>query len=132
MLTEITIACLTLMGEASVCNETEMRAVARTIQVRSEDRRLTIRQVCLQPKQFSCWNGYKAKRKLLKAYKDGTIRRNPAWRMAQRVALDMYAKQLNGLPRWNHYHNPSLCNPKQAKDYTQTKVIGHHVFGRID
>jgi spore germination cell wall hydrolase CwlJ-like protein len=133
MLAEITIACLTLMGEASICNETEMRAVARTMQVRSEDRKMTIRQVCLQPKQYSCWNGFKAKRKILRDHKNGTIRRSPAWRQAQRVALDMHAKQLNILPRWTHYYRADMpVPPTWAKQLTQTAVIGHHVFGRIN
>jgi hypothetical protein len=132
MLTEMTILMLTLMGEASICSEGEMRAVARVIQVRAEDRKMTIRQVCLQPKQFSCWNGPKAKRKMLGVVWSETTRRSPAWRLTIRVALDLYAKQLNTLPQWNHYYNPALCMPEWAGKLTQTRVVGHHVFGRID
>jgi hypothetical protein len=134
MLTEITIACLTLMGEASICSETEMRAVARTIQVRAEDRRTSIHAECLRPYQYSCWNGYAGKHKVLRAYRGGQYHGSPAWKQAQRVAIDMYAGQLNTLPRWTHYYNPTLCKrkPVWAKKLTQTKVIGHHVFGRIN
>ncbi len=132
MLTEMTILCLTLMGEASICNETEMRAVARTIQVRAEDRRTSVHAECLRPYQYSCWNGYAKKHKILRAYKGGQFHASPAWSKCRQVAYDMYAGKLNGMPRWNHYYNPALCTPAWAGKLTQTKVIGHHVFGRIN
>jgi hypothetical protein len=54
MLTEMTILMLTLFNEASICSRTEMAAVARTIQVRAQDRRTSIHVECLRPYQYSC------------------------------------------------------------------------------
>ena len=133
MLTEMTILMLTLFNEASICSETEMRAVARTIQVRAEDRRTSVHVECLRPYQYSCWNGYAKKHKILRAYKGGQYHGSPAWKRCRLVAYDMYAGKLNKLPRYNHYYLLTMKTPPEwAKKLTQTKVIGHHVFGRID
>jgi hypothetical protein len=137
MLTEMTIAMLTLFSEGSICKEVELRCIARVMQVRSEERKISIRKVCIQPNQFSCWNGFKAKREILRAYRGGQFRGSPVWKVCHRVLLDMYANQLNDLPRWNHYYNPALVKPdakawKWIKQMKDKKMVGHHVFGRID
>jgi hypothetical protein len=132
MLTEMTILMLTLFNEASICSRTEMAAVARTIQVRAQDRRTSIHVECLRPYQYSCWNGYANKHKILKAYNGGQYQGTPAWKKCQNIAVDLYTGNLKNLPRWNHYYNPKLCKPEWASKLKNKKRIGHHIFGRIE
>lgn len=132
MLTEMTVLMLTLFNEASICSEAEMAAVARTIQVRAEDRKTSIHTECLRPYQYSCWNGYTKKHKILKEYRKGQYQGTPAWKRCRLVAYDVYAGHLETLPRWNQYYNPKLCKPMWASKMKDKRVVGHHVFGRID
>lgn len=132
MLPEFTILMLTLLNEGSICQESELRAIARTIQVRAEERKMTIRQVCLQKNQFSCWNGRKNKKKILKAYQGGQYQGTPAWKRCQRVAQELYDGKLEGMPRWNHYYLKAMKNkPVWSKDMEQKRAYKHHLFGRI-
>ena len=55
------IIALTLLGEARGEKTLGMYAVAAVIQKRSQNRKLTAAQVCLQPWQFSIWNAGKGK-----------------------------------------------------------------------
>ena len=50
------IVALTILGEARGEGKRGMYAVACVIQLRSEQRKLTVAQVCHQPWQFSVWN----------------------------------------------------------------------------
>jgi hypothetical protein len=130
MLTELTVLILTLFYEGSICSEAELRAIARTIQVRAQDRKTSIHVECLRPYQYSCWNGYAKKHKILKEYRGGQCHAFPAWNKCNRVAQELYAGKLDNYPRWNHYYNPTLCKPEWAKTLTNKLKIGSHIFGR--
>lgn len=135
MLSETIIIALTLFFEASIGDRAErraiMRAIARTIQVRSEERKISMKEACLQPSQYSCWNG-KNKLKILEMYHEQKIQSTPAWKEALRVANEAKTGDLNCMVRWNHYYNPKLCEPSWAWKMKETKVIKHHIFGRIE
>lgn len=51
------IIALTLLAEARGEGTEGMEAVAMVIKQRMANRKQTASQVCLAPKQFSCWNG---------------------------------------------------------------------------
>ena len=51
------IIALTLLAEARGEGAKGMEAVAMVIKQRMANRQQTASQVCLAPKQFSCWNG---------------------------------------------------------------------------
>jgi N-acetylmuramoyl-L-alanine amidase len=51
------IIALTLLAEARGEGAEGMEAVAMVIKQRMANRKQTASQVCLAPKQFSCWNG---------------------------------------------------------------------------
>lgn len=51
------IIALTLLAEARGEGVEGMEAVAMVIKQRMANRKQTASQVCLAPKQFSCWNG---------------------------------------------------------------------------
>ena len=50
------IVAQTILAEARGDGKGGMYAVAACIKVRAQKRKLSFKQVCLQPKQFSCWN----------------------------------------------------------------------------
>lgn len=51
------VVALTLLAEARGEGLRGMEAVAMVIKQRMANRSKTAKQVCLEPKQFSCWNG---------------------------------------------------------------------------
>lgn len=126
---EFLIILLTLFGEGSVCDLTELRAIARVIEVRAEERGLTQAQVCRQPRQFSCWNrGEDAMQTLAN---NPAVTNSAAWARCRRVSMELVVGVLPELPRWNHYYNPTLCTPKWTAQLTDRQLVGHHVFGRL-
>ena len=86
--------------------------VARVIRVRSEQRRLTPSQVCLQPKQFSCWNKGVKQKPRTKAELD---RAAQAWKLSERGDIV------------NLYHDISV-NPYWVSKVTFVKQIGRLKF----
>ena len=104
-------------------------AVASVIVNRASRRGTDYHTEIMRPYQFSCWNGYRGKHKMMQAYNSGQMI-GPAWEECKLVARMMMDGSLPKT-KWNHYHNPDKCNPKQAKEYKNKKIIGHHLFGRI-
>lgn len=51
------VVALTILAEARGEGVRGMEAVAMVIKQRMTNRSQTAKQVCLEPKQFSCWNG---------------------------------------------------------------------------
>lgn len=101
------------------------RAVATVIFNRAKERNLSLEQVCLQPKQFSCWNsGYK---KPLPT-KDKDVL---AMRSLEQLEKEMKSGTFQPLGSWNHYHTVNT-NPSWSKKMYSVRVIGKHKFGRIN
>ena len=119
------IVALTLLGEARGEGKHGMYAVGCVIQKRASERNLTPAKVCLQPKQFSIWNGKKEKdlHYLWKA------KSAPYARMLARhiVKGDRLTQAYTG--NANHYYSSILKRkPYWAKGKSPVKVIGRHVF----
>jgi len=71
--------------------------VARVIRVRSEQRHLTPSEVCLQPKQFSCWDKGIRQKPRTKAELD---RAEQAWKLSERGDIvDLY-HDTSATPYW--------------------------------
>ena len=90
--------------------EGAMQAVHEVILNRAVKRRLTSKQVCLQRKQFSCWNSGKIATLLAKA------KRHPRWHEALTIVHSA-----------DHYH-ADYCNPYWASSMQKTCKIGRHIF----
>lgn len=95
-----------------------MEAVNEVIYNRSIARKLARWEVCLQPKQFSCWNSGDILPLLAKA------KRHPRWSEAMRIATSDITSYTAGA---DHYH-ADYCSPSWASALTQTTKIGRHVF----
>jgi spore germination cell wall hydrolase CwlJ-like protein len=86
--------------------------------------------VCLQKKQFSCWNGKKFKRASSLATK-GVSR--DVLDVATSLAKDLVAgNELDRRLVWfaNHYH-ANYVMPGWARARTPTAVIGNHIFYKL-
>jgi len=114
---EIVAATLILEagGEYSIGS---MEAVNEVIRNRAAKRKLTTRQVCLQRKQFSCWNSGRIEQLLAKA------KRHPRFSEAMAIVTGAPTNYTGGA---DHYH-ADYCNPYWASSLKKTCVIGKHIF----
>ena len=99
-------------------SEGAMHAVHEVIVNRSAKRQLTLAEVCLQPFQFSCWNGAEVASQIIKA------KRHPRWREAFAITLQPVTSYTGGA---DHYH-ADYCNPYWNKYMKVTAKIGRHIF----
>ena len=134
------IIALTLLGEARGERYSGMYAVASTIAQRSINRKITPKEVCLQYKQFSCWNNTNKKVKDLKYLfeenKDNT-------KTAMFLATNIKRLNKSWIGNADHYHNNKIKRPSRAYKYTvvrgkkiktpikPTKIIGNHIFYKL-
>ena len=78
-----------------------MEAVNEVIRNRAAKRKLTTREVCLQRKQFSCWNSGRIDQLLAKA------KRHPRFNEALSIVTGSPTNYTGGA---DHYH-ADYCNP---------------------
>ena len=99
-----------------------LEAIYEVIMTRAKKRKMTPAQVCLQRKQFSCWNN---KADGIKALEDTITKakKHPRWIIAQNVL----GKKTNYTKGADHYH-ADYVNPYWAKSMKKTVVIGRHIF----
>lgn len=113
----------TLYLEARGEGEHGQRAVATVIYNRAKNTGKTFDAVCLQPFQFSCWNGYKTRKIVPKARSDVK-----AYELCLAIEKELLTGKFEPLGNWTHYYNPRLCPPKWARDGQNKTQIGNHIF----
>lgn len=122
MSTNLLIVATCLILESGGEGRRGMEAVREVIHQRSAERHLTESAVCIQRRQFSCFNGVSWQDAVDKA------RRHPRWQLAVEIA--------SGQPttHWtagaNHYCTTRI-SPAWAKGRTPVAVIGNHKFYRL-
>lgn len=129
MIPEMTIVAMTLFAECAGEPLEGKMAVMSAIANRASQKK-SLRDVCLSPYQFSCWNGHRGKHSMLKKYYAGKFT-GSAWEDCKRV-VEMWADGTLPKTKYTHYYNPKLCKPTWAGKMKNTKRIGRHLFGRID
>jgi spore germination cell wall hydrolase CwlJ-like protein len=124
------IIALTLLMEARGEGIKGMMMVAQVINNRAIERGMSLTQICLQPKQFSCWNGINNSNLIyeLQSPKYSKLLLTKEGEIALGIAREMVIgfKPFSSEKKYNHYHNTSV-SPKWAankKGYTE----GKHVF----
>jgi spore germination cell wall hydrolase CwlJ-like protein len=100
-----------------------LEAVYEVIKTRSKKRNKTLAQICLQRKQFSCWNG---KADGIKALEDtiAKAKKHPRWKIAENI-LGSNTNFTNGA---DHYYADYIDKPYWADSMTPTTKIGRHIF----
>lgn len=119
----------TLLGEARGEGREGMIAVAAVIKQRMINRKMTLREVCLQPKQFSCWNSDDPNLKKLNELLE-TEQGQQAWIIANE--FDTICPSI--VSKANHYMTVDLWKMntvKWAEGKSPVKRIGNHVFFKL-
>ena len=117
------IVALTILAEARNQGEIGMTAVAACIYQRSLNRKITPDQVCLQPKQFSCWNG-KSEADL------EHLQKLPQAKTALWLEANLHRLNRAKIGYADHYH-ADYVKPYWAKGKTPTITIGKHLFYKL-
>ena len=128
---ETEILAKTIYGEARGESVAGMEAVANVILNRVKMNLIqpmwwgkSITDVCLKPKQFSCWNPDDPNYKILQ----GDLSQNPIYQICERIAkraiADCIKDNTNGA---THYHSFN-CHPLWAQHIIPCAQIGHHLF----
>lgn len=125
---DIDILARTLFGEARSEGRAGMQAVANVVinRLKRPSRfRSTIRDICLQPKQFSAWNRNDPNRPLMLA---ATLS-DPRFRLAYEIAQLAVTGKLPDITHGaDHYYATYISAPSWARGKTPVKVIGAHKF----
>jgi len=118
------VIALTILGEARGEGKSGMYAVACVLKQRAVERKLGLAKVCLQRKQFSCWNGGRDLNHLLKG-KSAPY----AVKLARHLAAggDLKRQYVN---QANHYCTLKT-NPYWAKGIKPVKIIKNHKFYKL-
>ena len=112
----------TIYMESRGENQWGRRAVATVIWNRSKNTCESFREVCLKPKQFSCWNsGYEKPR-----IQNSIDRR--VMKEAMQIEFQMLMGWFYPLDTWTQYH-AIYVNPYWSKHMINVTIIGRHKFG---
>lgn len=106
-------------------------AVAAVMQTRSRRLNLSLTEVCLKEKQFSCWNDLTS---VPEFYRSGEGIQ-PADNVARSDCYGIAWVLLTSTREWDHlthFYNPSRVTPSWASHLRGKRTIGNHVFGYID
>ena len=139
------IVALTLLGEARGEGVDGMYAVGCVVQQRAIDRKKRPATVCLQPKQFSCWNGVGIREAERKWFKVGDKATLYARELAREIVAGKALEREKSVGLANHFHAKWVIKeneegekekvlmelPYWAKDQNATKTIGNHIFYRL-
>ena len=127
---DIMVVAQTVFGEARNQSMEGQRAVAHVINNRLNDRRWPneFKNVCHQPKQFSCWNKNDPNLLVISLVPfDDPVFRRCFWISAKVMAGD----DTDNTSGANHYHSPTISAPIWAEDRFKTTRIGDHIFYNI-
>ena len=121
-MSELLIVTLTLWIECRGESAYGRELVATVIWNRMQERGLPAHEVCIQPRQFSCWN---KKPHIVESECTG-----PVWRHCRRLAIELCNGTFVPSNGANHYYNPALCSPRWAKNMQVIVREDQHVFLR--
>ena len=122
---ETKIVAATILAEARGEGCGGMYAVAAVIAQRAFERKRTPKEICLQPYQFSCWNG-----KTLKSLEHLLKVPQADYAIALAKNIKLLSRDYVGFA--NHYHATWMKKkPYWAKGKKPVKVIGQHAFYKL-
>ena len=126
----VRVISYTLYAEARGESFRGKKAVAAVIHTRSQQLGIPMAEVCLQEKQFSCWN----KLSEVPAYYASGANLRQADVKARSDCYGLAWLLVAGYVKWEHlthFYNPSKASPSWRQDMKGVKTIGNHVFGYI-
>jgi spore germination cell wall hydrolase CwlJ-like protein len=124
------IIALTIAFEAIGEPMAGKQMVATAIVNRAEERKLSAVDVCLQRKQFSCWNKGIDQAKIMKQIAKWEKECPREWEDCLLLGTQVHCGLFKPITGANHYFNPSKCSPKWADKMVGKLPVGNHIFGR--
>ena len=126
----VRILSYTIYAEARGEPYKGQKAVASVIHTRSQLHKVSMVEVCLQEKQFSCWNSISEVPAFYgpgKGLKFTDVKaRNTCYTLAWLL--------VSGYGKWDHlthFYNPAKASPSWRREMRDVRTIGNHVFGYI-
>ena len=128
---DVKMLALCIYGEARGEGIEGMLAVGSVVCNRARQKQKTIKDICLEPKQFSCFNAGDPNREVLEGlclnWAD-YIHTNKELRASFWVAYGLTEKYLSSnVGDANHYHADTV-SPAWSKAMVKVKQIKRHVF----
>lgn len=122
---EDSVVAITILAEARGEGRSGMYAVACVIQQRVIERKLSASMVCMQAKQFSCWNSTDPQHAKL-----NSLLKLPEAKYALQLASNLKSLDRSFTGYANHYHT-SKVNPTWSRGKNPVKIIGNHRFFKL-
>ena len=126
----VRILSYTIYAEARGEPFSGKKAVAAVIHTRAQQLDLPMTQVCLQEKQFSCWNNLSA----VPSYYASGAGLRPADIKARSDCYGLAWLLVSGQVKWEyltHFYNPRKASPSWSREMRGVRTIGNHIFGYI-
>ena len=117
------IAAATICAEAGGEPFAGQVLVGETIANRAQQSYASIRDICLAPRQYSCWNNRGTMELRMQ-----TMRTQPAWNDCLMIAESICQPGYTPVSPVTHFFNPKLCKPLWANRMRLVAVIGNHRF----
>jgi len=89
----------------------------------------TITEICLKPRQFSCWNTNDPNRPLLQ---QESLERDSLFKICQKVAQKVTKGIWPDLTRESDHYHATSCRPSWARAEKVKLRLGRHVFYKLD
>lgn len=130
---DLAVLTRTLVGEIrnKFNRPIEVAAVACVIRNRVNDKRWpnTYSEVCLQPKQFSCWNNNDPNYKIITEYPEHSM----IYSTLNKIALGVINNTIPDVTMGaNHYLTPAVAN--KTSWFNSSKIVGEigpHIFLKL-
>ena len=120
---EVFIAAATICAEAGGEPYAGQFMVGETIANRAIQSYASVRDICLAPKQYSCWNNRGTMELRMQ-----TMRGHPAWKDCLQIAENICQLGYTPVSPVTHFYAPKRCKPKWAKQMRLVAVVGNHRF----
>lgn len=130
---DVDVLAKTLIGESLAHDEDDAESIACSVlnRVRYPNWPDTVRGVCLQPKQFSCWNGGDDNfTRIMEAERGAGVQwYDDCWKIAERAVRG----ELHDVTRGStHYHTPAVSPRWSRGKKPAHRTRGHLFFNNID
>lgn len=89
----------------------------------------TLMEVCLKPRQFSCWNQNDPNRPLIQ---EEGLEKDLPFKLCQKIVRKVAKGIWPDLTRESDHYHAMSCNPSWAKPEKIRLRLGRHVFYKLD
>ena len=89
----------------------------------------TLTEVCLKPRQFSCWNSDDPNRPLIQRQ---DLEKDPLFKFCQKTIRKVMKGAWPDLTRDSDHYHAASCRPSWARAEKVRLHLGQHIFYKLD